>query len=270
MSGVESDCLTCWWFLVWESERLREELVQVPLLHLEHQGWSEVVEEERVDAGGAGAHLVFSLTQVSLGIKQVSVRTSEKYFVSLFHKNICWYKPEHSLSIQYSRSHLLTHVKVVAAGFFTEVSRFGAGIQWSCSYCVLRLLIDFITVFWSEAGRKNKWITIIISVVLSWFVAGRSQEVMIAVVDPGVVPGAWRTQILVDCAGAETLVEWCAGPGVSPHTWTWTLEPGADHWQWEDGDDERQWWCHDEWWSRTVLLWSVSPHERWWPCMTRV
>ena len=46
-------------------------------MNLEHQRWSEVVEEDRVDAVRA-AHFVFSLTKMSGWVKQVSIRTPTK------------------------------------------------------------------------------------------------------------------------------------------------------------------------------------------------
>lgn len=57
-----------------ECETLLEELIQLVLLQLHHQ----VVEDGVEEAGlGLAGNLVFPLTEVCLGIKEVSVRTFE-------------------------------------------------------------------------------------------------------------------------------------------------------------------------------------------------
>ena len=61
---------------------MREELFQLVLSELCGEGRPEGVEQERVDGGRTG-HFLFSLTESSDGVKQISLRTSEIYNKSI-------------------------------------------------------------------------------------------------------------------------------------------------------------------------------------------
>ena len=136
-----------------KSEFLREEVLHVLLTDLEHEGGPEPVEQQqRVDAGSTG-HLVLSLTQLGGWVKQIPVWTSaKKNFKCKINSKIIL--PENPLCCQDSRCDFLADIKVIAACFLTEVTRFGTSVQGCWRHYIQRLslqlqLVFFLTSYWS-------------------------------------------------------------------------------------------------------------------------
>ena len=137
---------------------------------------------------------------------------------------LSWCVPEEPFCIENPGCYLFTHIEVVATVLFTEVPRLRAGVEWAWWQSVLWLLLLLTVVLgWCQTGWEDEGCVITTGILLS-HIAGWSKEVMVAVVDPGIISGARRTQVFVHCSMRKTLVEWCAGPWVCPYTWSWTTE----------------------------------------------